>query len=452
MPGVIEQDLEASGVAPVIVVLKQAGASAAAASSAGSISKHFVSSERSQESALLADLATGGGPVMATVTERAGRRRPAAGDESARLAARLRHRPVVSAEAATQPEPPPAVRYYPNLGVAFGTVDRAGLAALRSEAEVSEVVGAPKIGLIRPTRVRSAALRASRTWGIRRLGVEALWARGFRGQGVIVGHLDTGVDGRHPALQRAIHAFAVFDELGRQVVPDPTPAFDTEDHGTHTAGTIAGRAVGGRFIGTAPKAMLASAVVIEGGQVVARLLGGMDWAIGQGVRILSMSLGLRGWWTEFIPITQILRARGVLPVFAVGNEGAGTSRSPGNYPEPVSVGAIDRLGNVATFSSSQTFVRNVDPTVPDLVAPGVSVLSARTGGGYQMMDGTSMATPHVAGLAAVLLSAKPDATVDELERAILASCALDATWMPDRVGRGLPDAQRALDVLTGENG
>jgi subtilisin family serine protease len=110
------------------------------------------------------------------------------------------------------------------------------------------------------------------------------------------------------------------------------------------------------------------------------------------------------------------------------------------------------LGNVATFSSSQTFVRNVDPTVPDLVAPGVSVLSARSGGGYQMMDGTSMATPHVAGLAAVLLSAKPDAMVDELEQAILGSCALETTWMPDRVGRGLPNAQRALDILTGESG
>jgi subtilisin len=449
MPGVMEQDLEATGVAPVIVVLKQGGASAAAATSAGSISKYFVSSERSQESALLADLASGAGAVMEEVAENVGRRRPTTGDDRTLLAARFRHRPVVSVAPGALAEPPPAVRYYPNLGVAFGTVDRAGLAALRNDGQVSDVVGAPKIGLIKPTRIAAAALRARRTWGIRRLGVEALWDRGFRGQDVVVGHLDTGLDGRHPVLRSAIHAFAVFDELGRQVVPEPKPAFDTEDHGTHTAGTIAGRPVNGRAVGVAPKAMLASAVVIEGGQVVARLLGGMDWAIGQGVRILSMSLGLRGWWTEFIPITQIVRSRGALPVFAVGNEGAGTSRSPGNYPEPVSVGAIDRLGKVAVFSSSQSFVRTEDPVVPDLVAPGASVVSARPGGGFQMMDGTSMATPHVAGLAALLLSARPDATVDQLEEAILESCEREAAWMPDRVGRGVPDARKALDILTG---
>jgi subtilisin family serine protease len=91
----------------------------------------------------------------------------------------------------------------------------------------------------------------------------------------------------------------------------------------------------------------------------------------------------------------------------------------------------------------------VDPVVPDLVGPGVRIISARPGGGFQSMDGTSMATPHIAGLAALLLEAKPTATVDELEQAILNSCKLRSGWTPDRAGRGLPDASRALALLTG---
>jgi subtilisin len=189
-------------------------------------------------------------------------------------------------------------------------------------------------------------------------------------------------------------------------------------------------------------------MVIEGGQVVARVLGGMDWVVARGARILSMSLGLAGWWTDFLPITRILRQRGVLPVFAVGNEGPGTSRSPGNYTEAISVGAFDRLGDVAPFSSSQRFERAVDPVVPDLVAPGVDVISARPGGGFQSMRGSSMATPHVAGLAALLLEAKPTATVDELEGAIFGSCRREPGWAPERAGRGSPDGPRALELLS----
>jgi subtilisin len=357
-------------------------------------------------------------------------------------------RPAVLERPIRETEPPPLVRYYPNLGVAFGNVTREGLAALRQSEDVAAVVGAPRIALIRPTKVARAALRARITWGIRRLRIPKLWDEGLHGSGVLVGHLDTGVDGSHPALKQAIASFADFDLFGREVLPAPA-AYDSGDHGTHTAGTIAGRPQDERNFGVAPKAKVASAVVIEGGQVVARLLGGMDWAIGQGVRILSMSLGLRGWWDDFLPLTQILRARNVLPVFAVGNEGAGTSRSPGNYVESLSVGAIDRAKTIAAFSSSQRFARSREPVVPDVVAPGVDVVSARPGGGFQAMNGTSMATPHVAGLAALLLEAKPDATVDQLEQAILGSATLEPHWPPERAGGGLPDGPLALRLLTG---
>src|SRR5205814_7481129 len=109
---------------------------------------------------------------------------------------------------------------------------------------------------------------------------------------------------------------------------------------------------------------------------------------------------------------QAAASAGVLPVFAIGNEGPGTSRSPGNYTETLSVGAVDRHMRVPAFSSSIHFNRDLDPDQPDLVAPGVGVISARPGGGYMAMDGTSMATPHVTGVAALLWEAKPEATVD----------------------------------------
>jgi subtilisin len=340
----------------------------------------------------------------------------------------------------------PPCRFFPHLGVLLGTVDREGLAALRSDPQVVSVGGAPALSPIRPPRVAPARLDKARTWGIERLGVPALWDRGLTGTGVLVAHLDTGVDGRHPALAGAVAHFAEFDVMGRAVQPVPKPR-DSDGHGTHTAATIAGRPVGGRHVGVAPGAQLASAVVIEGGDAVARVLAGMDWALGLGVRVLSLSLGFRGWWPDFLAITRILRRKGVLPVFAVGNEYAGSSRSPGNYREALSVGACGKDDQVADFSSSQRFDRKRDPVVPDLVAPGVGIVSAKPGGGYQEVDGTSMATPHVAGLAALLLQAKPNAKVSRVEKAILESCARPRGMSEERGGRGIPSAVKALAAL-----
>jgi len=430
----VSQELRAHGVAQVIVILKAAppravemalgrpagtvGAATVGALVAG-LARCFATAATSQVGAITSAAAEGR-PWRPAV--RAGRAGPAA---------------CASV---------PAVRFYPNLGVLLGAVDRAGLAALRADPRVSAVVGAPALSPIRPQRRAAARPRRGTTWGIQALRAPALWKQGLSGKGVLVGHLDTGVDGRHPTLRAAIAAFAEFDDLGREVRPAPRP-FDSQDHGTHTAATIAGRPAGDRHVGVAPGARLASALVIEGGDVVARVLGGMDWAVGQGVRILSLSLGFRGWWEDFLPLTRLLRERNVLPVFAVGNEGPGTSRSPGNYPEALSVGAAGRAGEVADFSSSQRFRRRREPLVPDLVAPGIDVVSARPGGGYQAMDGTSMATPHVAGLAALLMEARPDRSAGEVEAALFQSCRLAPGMTRTRANRGTADAVLALASL-----
>jgi subtilisin family serine protease len=344
----------------------------------------------------------------------------------------------------------PAVRYFPNLGMLAGTVDARGRRGLEADPGVRAVDPLPVITPILPVGpARLSATPAARvTWGIRQMRIERLWARGLSGAGILIGHLDTGVDGSHPAFfPDAIAAFTIFDAFGREVT-GPRAPIDTAMHGTHTAGTLVGRGVDGRQVGVAPGASLAAAVVIEGGQVIDRTLAGIDWSLGQGVRILNLSLGVRGQSPAFQRIMETVRLRGVLPVVAVGNEGPGTSRSPGNAPPALSVGAIDRAGTVADFSSSQAFPRRVDPIVPDLVAPGVQIQSAAAGGGWITDAGTSMAVPHVSGLAALLWEALPTATAAEIEAAIRGSC--DATGVdPRRGGGGVPDGPRALEMLTG---
>jgi subtilisin family serine protease len=398
----ITRELSTLGVAKVLVYLKQSQATNTAGVKAG-IQKHFTRSEFSHAAALASSLDV-------------------------------------------EPNAVPVMRYFPHLGVALGTVDREGLSALRADDSVDAVTAAPQIRLIKPTRVESATLATNLTWGIKTLGIKKLWDQGLTGKGILVGHLDTGVDGGHSSLKGAIDDFTEFDLLGKEITPKPAP-HDSGEHGTHTAATIVGRAVGGKSIGVAPEATLASALVIEGGDVVARVLGGMNWSVGKGIRVLSMSLGFPGFLNDFLRITRILRNRGVLPVFAVGNEFAGTSRSPGNYPEAVSVGASDESGQVADFSSSQIFKRKKDPIVPDLVGPGVDVISAKPGGGFQSMDGTSMATPHIAGLAALLWQAKPNASVKDIENAIFGSCTLGPGMKSPRANRGFPNGPKALSLL-----
>lgn len=443
----IERQLDATGHAQVLVFLSTpAAASAAAAVGAAALESAPAGAVDAEDAPATEDLmryfvpvddlppATSARSGLSAAARRR-RKRRAAGLES------------LSAAEGNGDATPAPVNLYPNLGVMLGTVEREGLEGLRADPRVANVTAAPALSIIAPVRVAATSSTGALTWGIRAMRIPELWSRGLTGDSVLVGHLDTGVDGDHPALADAIEAFAEFDMLGRRVEPDPEP-FDTEDHGTHTAATIAGRPVNGRRVGVAPGSRLASAVVIEGGHVIARVLGGMDWAVANNVRILNMSLGFRGFFEDFLPLTLLLRSRNILPVFAVGNEGEGQSRSPGNYGEALSVGAHNRSGAVADFSSSQTFTRPADPIVPDLVAPGVGVVSARPGGGFQLMDGSSMATPHVSGLAALLMEARPTATVDEIERAIFKSCLRRPGMLESRCNRGIPDAVRALEALT----
>jgi subtilisin family serine protease len=196
-----------------------------------------------------------------------------------------------------------------------------------------------------PAPVRGAA------WGVARIGAPDVWGGFGRGDGVLVGHLDTGVDDGHPALAGKVSAFQEFDALGLPVVATP---HDSDAHGTHTAGTIAGRTVRGVNIGVAPGARLASALVLPGGSgTYAQIVAGMQWAIEQGAHVLALSVASPGRDPRWrLPVLNAVLA-GVPVVAPVGNGGHGASDGPGNDPLAIGVGATGPDDVVAAFSGGQ---------------------------------------------------------------------------------------------------
>ena len=291
---------------------------------------------------------------------------------------------------------------------------------------------------------------AGTPWHLERVGAAQAWAAGFKGAGVRVGHLDTGIDASHPELAGRLEAFAEFDAKGDRVVG--AKPHDTSNHGTHTAGLIAGSRVG-----VAPESKLLSALVLpDGAGTFAQVIAGMQWvldpdgnpATDDGAKIVSMSLGLPGNVTEFAEPTANLIRAGVVPVFAAGNFGpnASTIASPGNLQEPITVGAVDSRNALAAFSSRGPVNLNGSSySKPDVLAPGVNVTSLAPGGGYISLTGTSQAAPIVAGIAALLRSAKPSADWQTIKNAVLTGAR--GSGDANAVGRGVAFAPAALEAL-----
>jgi subtilisin family serine protease len=316
-----------------------------------------------------------------------------------------------------------------------------------------------------PEAVREA--RAA-SYGVEKIGALAAWgAHDARGAGVKVGILDSGVDIVHSDLLGKVVAWAEFDADGVQV-PNSVP-HDSERHGTHVAGTIAGGAASGQWIGVAPEAELCCAQVMgPGGGTDKQLLAGLSWVIEQGVDVISMSLGGLTMGPE-MPATYteaILSAvrQGIPAVIAIGNDGSQTSGSPGNDLFALGVGATDHLDRPAGFSGGRTQVVSesdfINPELlplpyskPEVSAPGITVASSVPGDTWAVLSGTSMATPHVAGAIAVLLSATTiRQQVEAAERALLISDLvvgsveeLGEAGQDHRYGFGRIDVLRAID-------
>ena len=275
---------------------------------------------------------------------------------------------------------------------------------------------------VRVPEPRTAVQAQARTWGLQALGR----GTGLDGSGIRVAVLDTGVDLAHPDLARRIAATT-------SLVPGED-AQDVQGHGTHCAGTVCGDP----SYGVATGAALYAAKVLDsdGRGREADVLAGLEWAVEQGCRVVSMSLsstGDGGYSQVFEQVAAELLDEGVVLVAAAGNESdrprqvAPVGR-PAGCPSVVAVGAVARDLSLAPFS-------NGGPRL-DLVGPGVEVLSAWPGGGRRVLDGTSMATPHVAGVVACLLQQTPAAPARDVVARLLASAArLDGPR--EGVGAGL---------------
>jgi subtilisin family serine protease len=345
----------------------------------------------------------------------------------------------------------------------------------RLPAEVPEVADifpnrplrVPPVVKVKTIPQRAVDNKAS-AWGVYRIGAMAAWgAYEARGQDVKVAVLDTGVDPNHPALEGRIAGWAEFDASGQQVAG--SVAHDTDQHGTHVAGTIAGNRANGRWIGVAPQAQILAALVLDGsrGGTDAQVLAGIDWALEQDAQVISMSLGGLTFGPE-VPsaytaaIVTALRA-GVPVVAAIGNEGGQTSGSPGNDLFAFSVGATDPEDRAAGFSGGRTHMISESTFIdskylplpyskPEVSAPGVAVESSIPGGDYAVFSGTSMATPHVSGALALILGATnglksvpPEERAFLLQDLLISSVEeLGESGQDHRFGFGRIDALRAL--------
>ena len=357
-----------------------------------------------------------------------------------------------------------------SLPVAAVEITRRTLPALASEPDVVAIMPNQKIRLISPSQVGYADLtkrqvEAGVTWGIEQLEIPRIWEKTI-GRNVNVAVLDSGVHGDHPVLAGRIKKFIVIDPLGRRIRVDRT--FDSNQHGTHVCGTIAGgKTDQGVAIGVAPGANLLVGGVLVGDATLRTLIEGISWAVEAGADIINMSLGFSYYEPLFAEVLDILIEQfGILPVVAVGNGSHGSTCSPGNAHSAFSIGAVDQAGrgkvDVAFFSSGASLVfpgrvPNELVIKPDVVAPGVDVYSCippdkRASGTfeYSFMSGTSMAAPHAAGVAALLMESDREVPVPDIIEVMkeTAHHPGGADMRPDnRWGYGMLDPSEAIRAL-----
>lgn len=227
-------------------------------------------------------------------------------------------------------------------------------------------------------------------WGVKRVGAPQVWKR-TKGEGVRVAVVDTGIDANHPDLKDRVIA-------GYSAIPGHWT--DENGHGTHVAGTVAASGKTGVY-GVAPLADLLAVRVLDGsgGGSLSDLIDGLGWSLDHGAQVINMSLGTPRGHRLLERAVKALSARGVLVVAAAGNSGPGADsvEYPASYASVVAVAAIDQHGQIPSFSSR-------GPQL-DVTAPGSDILSTWPPDRWQRLSGTSMAAPHVAGVAALAFCA-----------------------------------------------
>ncbi|MBE9235607.1 S8 family peptidase [Anabaena aphanizomenioides LEGE 00250] len=307
------------------------------------------------------------------------------------------------------------------------------------------------IGLIQPERNltgKKDTINVDDLWHLEAISLITARQQGFTGtgKGITVAVLDSGIDANHPEIKDKIIESYRLNPRTQEI--QTVPFEDTVGHGTHVAGLICGNQVG-----VAPEAQIINSIMFPNG--VCNLSDWISWfnwlALQPEINIVNISAGElslpAGYFELFNSLIDDLIAVGLLPICAVGNEGFNRSRTPGNCKGSLSVGAINNKNKVAYFSGNTTITITNDSqsyNVPYVVAPGESVYSSVLGGGYEAWNGTSMATPIVSGVAALVLEKyNKNISVLNLLDEILTNCK-DLGLDKERQGKGLVQVPKAL--------
>jgi subtilisin len=279
----------------------------------------------------------------------------------------------------------------------------------------------------------------SNTWGVEYIGGRYTLADGYDGAGIKVGIIDTGIDYNHPELS------AVYSG-GWDFVNGDNDPMDDHLHGTHVAGTIAAQADGVGVVGLAPGVEIYSIKGFDaaGSGQTSDLIACVDWTTTNGMDVVNNSWG-GGHTATLRRVFEASQAAGVIQVCASGNNyGLGGVSAPARYDSTYAIGAINIDGNLANFSDR-------GPEL-DFTAPGVDVNSCALGGGYSLLSGTSMATPHAVGSVALLLAhgglidEDGDGHLFEEVRNRLAKVAIDRgdPGRDNRYGHGIINAHASM--------
>lgn len=355
------------------------------------------------------------------------------------------------------------------------------LRALAAREDVALVAPDYPIELIAPTAIEDDAASANRggpEQGLVAIGAPTVWAMGYDGTGTVVSNIDTGVDGSHPALAsrwRGLNPlysghpeWAFYDPyLGNHSFP-----YDGGSHGTHTMGTITGGAPGDQ-IGVAPGAEWIAAAPIDRytiPQTVSDAILSFQWIAdpdGDALTSFDVPHTCSNSWglvtshgypecdQTFWSFIDNAEAAGVIVLFSAGNEGSSGLRRPGDraYDDyrTMAVAAVDPYNGNSIAGFSSRGPTNCTPSgasaiKPEIAAPGVSTRSSVPGGGYSSYDGTSMASPHVNGVLALMLQANPDLTGEQAKQ-IVYDTAVDAgsPGKDNDYGYGVIDAVAAVE-------
>jgi subtilisin len=270
--------------------------------------------------------------------------------------------------------------------------------------------------------------------GVKQVKAPEAWGTSM-GKGIRVAVLDTGIDFNHPDLKPNYVSGATF-------VPGTSTPMDDHYHGTHCAGTIAAAKKGAGVVGVAPEASLYAVKVLDKNAtgLFSWSIAGVDWCIHNKMHIISMSLGCDSVPTALELICNTAWSNGLLIVAGAGNQDGNPVPPqqsnvfyPAKYKNVIAVSAIDSTNVIAPNSSR-------GPEI-DLCAPGVDILSTMPNGGYGTLFGTSVACPHVSGVAALIWGAYPPSNNEQIWN-LLAS-TVDNLGIPSRYGYGLVNAYAA---------